>query len=523
MAPALDATGITVVAPRSAPFLTALGQAQAILSSIEPSMTAQGPLEALADAWTDRYRRGERESSLLRDLREPRDLEARGIDPNAPFLVAIDPVERLIAFSFGLSDRPRFEQWLDRATRGRSRRIRLSGESARVVDRDSDHPVTCLARQRRAVCQLGAPPGPQPLELLERLTRGRRMKIPAGVAQAFTALEPDALAYVLIQPRTLANAASAVLAAEAARAHRFDPEPAQREAHEDARRQARKLERLAHKAEGGALAVYVRDHELEVAAEVVLTAEGQRRLRAGSGVESVPSIVRRWAHTPALVSVAARLHPELLSRLAAQYGLPLPAGALTGEVALLTLGVDSRCPLAKSASRRDELDWAFVLPTAVALGLKRAGSQDLYDGLVHALGAKSAPRPAYRDRARLSRGTLRGRTSGGRYEVDLTDDVLLASAGPGIGAAALRRLSTLPPQGAKEPPLLEASVDLAAVDAAFAGGSFSSEHRLELLELEALRLTLKPLLAHVRNVGLAVRTPAGGRRLSVRLGLKPPR
>lgn len=520
--PALEATGLVVVAPRSGPFLRALEQAQAIFASVEPGVTAEGPLETLVDAWIDRHPGRERTPPVLRGIREARDLRARGIDPEAPFLIAVDPVDRLLAFSLGLSDRPRFEQWLDSNAHGRFERITVAAESARVIGARSDDPVTCLARHRRAMCQVGVRPGPRPLAPLERMARGQSLTVPRGVARAFRALDRGAVAYMLVRPHILADAARAMLAAEAQRAHRFDPAATRHRATARARHRARKLDRLARKAEGGALALYIGARAVEVGAEIILTAEGRRHLIRSLGAEPVPSVVRRWARTPALVSLAARLHPALLSRLAAHYNLPLPAAALTGDVALLTLGIDASCPLAKHARRQDELDWAFVLPTAVALGLKPAGSRALYAGLARVLDAEAAPRPAYGARARLSRATLRGRAAGRRYEVDLTDEVLFASAGPGSGAAALRRLLTLPPSSRRTPPLVEASVDLAAVDAAFAGGSFSPEHRRELLKLEALRLTLKPLLAHVRNVDLTVQARNAGRRLSIKIGLNPP-
>ena len=74
------------------------------------------------------------------------------------------------------------------------------------------------------------------------------------------------------------------------------------------------------------------------------------------------------------------------------------------------------------------------------------------------------------------------------------------------------------------PPLVEATVDLRAINAALAFGAFDREHRAELLALEALRQHISPLLEATRRVAVsATATDRDELSVELHLGAQPPR
>lgn len=457
----------------------------------------------------------------LARLATPEGLSAVGVDARGPItaLIALDAGVTVVGFD--LVSRPAFERWLDALGGSERARLDVGGESASVLAAASEHPVTCIARQNRAFCQIGAMAGPDPIAELRAVATGPKARLGdlAGLSRAHAALPADPRVLGVLNTEATARWLTRRAAAYGARANRFASASERAKAVANAKARGEKIQHFAKKVEGTAFGLYRHPEGLALHAEVALTDFGARLLAPHLRAPGEDPRVTGWSLTPALARLALRVHPRTVALLGAKLGLTLPQDSLTGDLALLSLGLDSECPMARAKRGLPDapLKWPFLMPSAAAVGVvgpKAAAA--LHQALSTQLDVEPGP-PAD------SRAHLEGKFRGSPYEIDVRDDLMLAGTGPGSAPAAVRRLAAVrqrPPR--PDAPLLEAAVDLLAVDAAFASGSFGHEHTPELLAMEALRLTLKPLWDHVAQVEWTLRAEDAGRRLSSQVWLRPP-
>ena len=482
-------------APRLADVLGDLEDLVAILKVVDPSLTRRSVPELLGQALFGggiMFGAAGRAQPELARLASPEGLASVGVDAQGPVTALISPEAGVAVVGFELTSRPAFERWLD-ALGGEGRaRMEVGGEQASVLD-------IIVSQSANDRVRLGDV---------------------AGLVRAHAALPAGAHLYGLLNTEAMARWLTREAEAYGVRAHRFASAGDRGRAQAEARALGDKVRHLAKKVEGTALGLYRGPDGLTLRTEVALTEFGAKRLAPHLRAPGEQPVVTGWALTPALARVALRVHPRTVELLGAQLGLTLPQASLTGDLALLSLGVDAECPLARARKKGGpgNLRWAFLLPSAAAVGLAGPEAADvMHRSLSQQLDAEPAPTTGG------SRAHLEGRVAGSPYEVDVRDDLMLVGTGLGSGAAAQRRLSAVPKVAARaDAPLLEAAVDMLAVDAAFAAGSFGADHSPELLAMEALRLTLKPLWDHVARVELTVRAEDSARRLSAQAVLRPP-
>ncbi len=527
------AAPLVLFAPRAGDFSKDLDALLELAGAVEHDLAGPRRAAKLMHALVggealDAMREGghERMASNLERFLDPDQAMALGLDMDEPLLLVPGPDDGALALSLGVRDRARLEAALDAALGPPQHRVQLGGAEVVVRLAEAERPVSCVVGAARAQCQIGLISDDAPLALLEALLRSGRdvpLARASGLARALAWLPPGARTYVLFSPHATAEHASRLARAQAEKANRFDRQRARRRADAAERGKAQRLRSLVAGFEGAALGVYAEGERWTLRLETALSASGARWMEETFGSEPVDPVIARWASTPALFSLLARLQPGALEELAAGLGIPMPRATLDGTLALLTLGVDAQCPLAsKRASLDEEWRWAFLLPTAIAAGLREpAAASRVHAALAERLGEAPASEPAQVPpfAGAQVRSALRGEAFGSPFEVDILDDLLLAGTGPGMGAAALRRLSALPsraePAPGQRPFFFEANLDLRAFDAALASGGFGEEHRAELGVLETLRQKLEPLVEAVRRVQLRAQRFDDGRRVRV--------
>ncbi len=515
-------TPIVLFAPRLSVALSDATSMLTWLSTVEPALAVSDPaapdaqnevrrttLDLVASLW-----RGPNVSTDDGAVRSLDDLARIGIDADAPIAIVPDRGGEVAVVILGLSSRKRFEQWLSAIEGPERAHVKIGGEQASVIAATSDAPVVCLARQGHAYCQIGRVDPKAPTGPLKRLLEfdGPTIAKAKDRVEAFAALPPGAHFYATIFPKGLAAVVGERRLEEARAKARF-LDKAQAAAH---LRQVRlghgRFDHYASYVPGAAFGVYPDADGVRLEAQLVLNAAG-RRMVAHAVPDAPPDeMIARWSRTPSLFGMLLRTHPDVMRSWAHEEGVDLPPGALTGTLALLTLGVDSECPSAKHRAAIRPQRWAFLMPSAAAVGLTTVEHANAVHGAL-AKRFELAPREA--EQRPLDRPALAGNAFGSPFQVEVLDDMVLVGTGRGSGAAALRRLGALPPSTPRDEgpvPFLEMQLDLRAVDAAFAAGAFGSEHREELLALEALRWKLKPLLSTIDQVSVsAVKHDAGGR------------
>ena len=160
-----------------------------------------------------------------------------------------------------------------------------------------------------------------------------------------------------------------------------------------------------------------------------------------------------------------------------------------------------------------------MFPSAIAVGRSDRG---LLDSWPEAISEPVASDPSGNPEPR--RQVLRT-TANGRFEVQVLNEALVFSAGPGSAAASLRRFKNLSaaPLEVVPGPNLELQVHLKAIDAAVAANAVGLGHRPELLMVEAMRLKLRPLIEVIDEASLVARPVPDRSRLSLRLRLGRPK
>lgn len=510
-------TWVATVEPSLAvsdPDSTAASNAGSGASSNDPQNEVRlTTLDLVASLW-----RGPEVAQSEDAVRNLSDLARIGIDAEAPVAIVPDRGGDVLVVILGLSSRKRFEQWLSTIEGPERAHVKIGGEQASVIAATSDAPVVCLARHAHAYCQIGRVDPKAPTGPLKRLLEFDGPTIAKSKARvdAFEALAPGAHVYATIWPKGLVGVIGDRRLEDARAKARFLDKPVGLELMRQARLEQGRHEHYATYAPGAALGVYREADGVRVEAQVVLNTLGKRLLARAAPDAPPDEMIARWARTPSLFGLLVRTHPDLMRAWAQDSGIDLPAGALTGTLSILTLGVDAECPSAKQ--HRDAIRpqrWAFLMPSAAAVGLTSVEHANTVHTAL-ARGLEVAPRE--KDPRATDRPALSGNVWGSPFQVEVLDDMVLVGTGRGSGAAALRRLGALPPPAPRPKgpvPFVEMRMDLRAVDAAFAAGAFGSEHREELLALEALRWKLKPLLSTIDQVSLEATKHDDGGRVSV--------
>jgi hypothetical protein len=493
-------------------------RAGAILARLLGQRT--GPVDAITEGTAE----GDDEATDQRwaQLATPSGLASIGIDVEGGAAIIPSGRDEAIALAFELSNRPRFEAWISSLALGTERRLAIGAEQASVLEPAGVPAVTCLSRKSVAYCQLGVSSGPDPIALLRAITSlepPTLAEVP-GLVRTFERLPEGAHAYVLVSPDQASRVAGELLGARAHRDHRFDPPAVRKVMADRALRHAAELRRAAELVDGVALGLYPERDRVRVRAEVSVTERGVRTLRPLFAPTGEDDVVARWADTPALARLLLRLRGDDAELLSAELGLPLPAGTLSGTVALLFLGVDPDSPLCRADREPGLFGWGFLVPSALAAGLRSPEATDVvHDSVGRALAGVEAPRSALA----APREPIVGRAFDSPWEVRFVDGVVLAGTGPGSAAAAERRLGALRELGlplrGDQAPVVEGALHLRAIDAALGPSGFSAESRRELRVADAVRMKLRPLLDQIEGVRFEVRAMQPERRLSVDVSL----
>jgi hypothetical protein len=434
-------------------------------------------------------------------------LESIGVDVSGSAMVAPNLIDDAIVVGFNLKSRTRFEQWLGRLAHGEARRVEIAGEQASVFGPSRDVPITCLSRQSIAFCQIGVSSGSDPVAELRMIVQRSSPTLgeEKAVMRPLERLPEGAHADLLINAEPFSRTIGLVTQARAQRDHRFDGKDAKRAAEQEEKTRVQKLRRWTEPLEGAAIGLYPERDAIAIKTELSFTDRGAKNLRDLAARDPKSDLIERWTDTPAIARVLMRMDPEHAARLFESLGWAVPKDALSGTVGLLLFGIDTECPLAKKSADKTQFGWAFLLPSALAVGIRSTESGSaVHDALASAI-AKEAP-------------------SGGAFDIRVLDDLVFVGTGPGSGAAAVRRVNGLPPphtaKSTEATPFLEGSIHLRAVDAALESGDYGADRRKELVMLDAFRHRMKPLLEQIASLSFAARAMEPEHRMRVDVELK---
>ncbi len=427
----------------------------------------------------------------------PTALERLGLDPARPLVVVPGEPGMASAVVLGLSDAVRFRAAALAALGPDVKTVDLAGEKLSVLGASREQPLACLARQRHAYCQLGLSAGADPFSALRRLAFARGRELAGNpVAEAARSLGPGADVYFVVGAEAASDWLARLGLERAERELRFEPEPARSALRGEAVRRAAELRRSGARVEALVGALELTPGGPRLRTELRLDAAGARAVDAIFGRGPIDAGLAAWSETPAVARLLLHLRPERATAALAGLGLSLPVDAATGLVAALVLGLDTQSPGARLGAPRDPGLLPFVVPTALAVGLRRP---------------LSAP----------ERAGLAGLEAAG-VEVRTASTALLLGAGTGSGAAAERRWRASEGRGIDDRTrLVELGLDLGALGAAFAAGVFDDDTRPELVGLERLHRRIAPGLARFRRVTLGVAGDASRRRLRLELRTEP--
>jgi hypothetical protein len=435
-----------------------------------------------------------------------------GASTTEPALIAIDLAGGPPVFRFGLSDRRRYDAWIDRHSE-HGPKLQIGADRASILFPESEAPLACVVRQRTGYCQIGVSSGRDPIAELRRFLEapGRRMSQLAGITVAADRLRSGADAYVFVRPEAIGDLVARHMIARAAHRHRFDGPSVRRAAVGEVEREAHLLRSRIRSIEGIAMAIDLSSSHLFAELEVVVNRRAIELLRGLIREGSTDEATLRWFETPALARIALRLRPEIAGDLLARAGIKLPIALLSGDVAALALGVDTECPAAKRGAPEDPAALPFLFPTAVAVRLTHQAGESERRAIAQTLGGGDA-------RSELLR---HGQAFGSPFEVRMVDEAVLIGTGPGAGAAAVRRWSgASKKQRINRRAFAELAVDLAAVDAALSAGSFGAETRDELRALDVYWRSIRPIVSRFERLDLAAWSESGSGRLRFELELR---
>lgn len=413
-----------------------------------------------------------------------------GLDGSAPLIVVPGFGRSPSLFRARIGDRTRLDAWLsqlphDRIRRGEESTVELLGEG-----------LACVISGRALYCQRGSSGGANPLAEVLRWAEqpSRRLSHVKAVSQVAERVGGAMDAWAIVQPGLLAPSLVQASMDRAAQEAAFKGPAAKNAAMTEARRTAQRWATWAGSIQAIATGARLRAGQLETAVEAELDDRLAATVEDAVGRSEHATAIERWASTPALARAFVHLDRTIIADGLRAIGLELPAEAVGGTAALLLLGVDAECPLARSEAPPELHTWPAVLPLALAIGLS---SRAQPANVELAMGAYNRQR---RERA---------------LEVHLEGDALLFASGPGGLAAATRRFGKGAVRGRDRPgTFADASIDLAAVGAALSAANLESA-RPELRSLNARYQRLRPALERFRVLELRARAEGAGHRLRV--------
>jgi hypothetical protein len=456
---------------------------------------------------------------LYRTLRDPNHYQARGVDGVGALSLTLSDDGKTWVLGFGISDRPKFLRWL--AELDEPKFVSLLGEQVMVLGADTELPVACHSIEQRAHCQIGADQDPAPLASLENVLKvDSTGRTSPALQSAMAALPPQARLYGIFDPTSWVDHLAKRRLDAVRQRNRFEPPSTKKALEENLKDSELRWKRTGKSFNAGALALVRRGSAVELHAELGLTPAGQKALEELAPKQSSRGPVARWAETPALIHGQANVDPRLAAAvLEALEAPPVPIEALDGAMGVLVYGVDCDCDAAKKRVDPKPLDWAFLFPSAIAVG---RSDRRMLDSWPEAISEPVASDPSGNP---LPRRQVLRTTPNGRFEVQVLNEALVFSAGPGSAAASLRRFKNLgnAPVEVVPGPNLELKVHLKAIDAAVAANAVGLGHRPELLMVEAMRLKLRPLIEVIDEASLVARPTPDRSRLSLRLGLGRPK
>jgi hypothetical protein len=445
----------------------------------------------------------------------PAMLASIGVDAGGSAVIVPPLVGEPLIFAVELQNRPKFEAWLDQLGQGASRRVAVGGEQASVLGHDSDRPLACLARKSTAYCQFGAAQGNDPIAPLKAISgiASPSFGTVAAILRSHARLREGAHVYLYINGEPAAKSAEELALAWAEKTHRFD---GRKKILERTKELAIKIRQAAETFEGAAGGLYLGTGHPVFEMDVSVSDRGGKLLRDLSHAGATQATIARWYETTALARVLLDVKADRLEDWLSSFGIDAPENAVTGTLSLLMFGVDSECSAAK---REDEsaLGWAFLFPSALAVGLRGTGSADaIHSALVKEFEEK-VPLQMDAESEKKERPIVRGSVFGSAFEARVLDEVLFFGTGPGSGAAAMRRMNALPePSPRASRTFLRAAIHPRAIDAALEIGNISSkESRRELIALDLLRRRLRPLFQRVEAIDLSARAFESEKRIMI--------
>ncbi len=449
-------------------------------------------------------------------------LQTAGVDPHGRITVVPGLGRGPDVVRLSLADRARYQAWA--RTLGGGRAIQTwGGDEVHAVGFDDRSGVACVARSGGLWCQLGASTPDDPLGALRRVVDApaRRLAQNAPMNAAVARLRGDADLYVLARPGELAEPLAHAIGAQAVRARPFATPAEKRGLEAEARRRINQTAAYASLVRAAASAVALDKDELDAQVELELSDRGVELARALVGDLDAADPIVRWAETPSLGRVVARVDPAAAAELLALARVRLHPRQLSGTLAMMVLGIDTQCPSAKASAPRDIGAWPFVFPLAGAIGLAEARPIDRV-GLAAGFDIPADPRAT-----ELRDDTFfRGRMFDSPVEARLVPQTILLGTGHGAASAAARRWSsparTVALQASPAPAsrrFLDARVSLAGVSAAMSTGTYDGETRPELRRLENVMRVLQPMVGRYPNAHATAQVGEGGRRLTLRMAV----
>lgn len=463
----------------------------------------------------------------LEPLLTPAGLAAIGVDAGGSAVIVPPRFGEPMVFAMELQNRPRFQSWLEALAPDETRRVSIGGEEASVLFPNRERPIACLTRRATAYCQVGAAPGPDPIAPLRATVsiQPPALGTVAAIGRAYGRLREGAHAYVFVHGEPAARTAPELALAWAERNHRFD---GKKKITEAAQALAPRIKHAAEMIEGAAGGLYLGSGGIAFESEVSVGERGVKLLRDLTVATEAGALIPRWFETPALARVLLRVRSDRAEQLLKSAGVEVPSGSLSGTLALLLFGVDAQCSAAKKQDASGPLGWAFLLPSAIAVGLRGPTAADAVQNMLIAkLGDQAPEDPAGadgdHDRVK-ARAPVRTEAFGSTFEVQVLDEIALFGTGPGSGAAAMRRLRSLSADSRAGEPraFVHAAIHPREIDAALEAGNISRDNRRELLMVEAMRRKLRPLLQQVDAIELVARANESERRVTVDLEVRRP-
>ncbi|MEL7368187.1 MAG: hypothetical protein AAFN74_04690 [Myxococcota bacterium] len=522
-----------VVTPRLSALLSDLHHLNRLLSPLHPEWGEDGLHGAILDHWLSRSRLlpgfDGQNSRHLRSLLTVEGLVAAGVDPQGTLVLAPDIEDRVMLMAFELIDRPQFERWLVFVGGEDRQRLKLGAESATVIGPQTDLPITCLARRAYAMCQLGVPPEGDAVRPLQKLValRGKRWNNPHGqrsiLQQALGAMPGGAHIYVATDTKKIAPILERVAREWEQRAHRFQQPAQRRKAFAHAATLQKKIRSAVKLTDSLAAGLYTQRGDMEMRWQAHLTNFGRGLLSWWLPSKRGNDVIARWTRTPGLMRVVARTQPEVLEGAALSIGWSPPKGALTGDFGFLAMNLNPLSTLSrrdfKTNGADDGAHWGFIFPSAIALGVRSSHAADRIQSDVAQRLEPSRSRNNVYAPAATGRRRLHGQVKDNPFEVQVFDRLMVMGMGPGIGSAAVRRLSSMPPtrleHSGRPAPFLDATLYPRAIEAAFAAANIGPEHRASLQALDAWRIRWRPLLTRLREVRLRGRLDPQRSRLVI--------